>query len=176
MTTQHNRQRHHAFSLVEVLLVLALISIMAALVINAFSNTAQDSRNVMSRQQQATVQSALNNWVSGQIGGFEEPDTANPGQLYEMTVAYVRNKYNFKTAYWTATPSVARTTMERLALVADYLADDTYEHFVDNSPSGDTSKARSNAMTKTSQHIELTQWVSPSVGNRNPYPKVDLYP
>jgi prepilin-type N-terminal cleavage/methylation domain-containing protein len=176
MTIQHSIRRNHAFSLVEVLLVLAIISIMAALVINAFSNTAQDSRNVMARQQQATIQSALNNWISGEIGGFEAPDSGNPSQLYEMTVAYVRNKYNYKAAYWTATPSGARTTMERFALIADYLAEDTYEHFIDNSPSGDTSKARSSAMQKTSQYIQLSLWPAPTAASRNPYPKVDLYP
>ena len=46
---------HKAFSLVELLLVLAIISIMAALVINSFSNAAQDSRNVMARQQQENM-------------------------------------------------------------------------------------------------------------------------
>ena len=56
------------FSFVEMLLVLGIISIMAAIVINSFSNASQDSRNVVARQQQATLQSAINNWVAGQIG------------------------------------------------------------------------------------------------------------
>ena len=59
------------FSLVELLLVLGIVSIMAAIVINSFSNAAQDSRNVVARQQQATLQSAVNNWVAGQVGGYE---------------------------------------------------------------------------------------------------------
>ncbi len=172
--THHSARRAHAFSLVEVLLVLAIISIMAALVINAFSNAAQDSRNVMARQQQATIQSAVNNWVAGQIGGYEAPDSGNPGQLYERTVSYVRNKYNYKTAFWTATPSAERSTMERLALVADYLDEDTYQHLIDNSPAGDATKARSGAMLKTGQHVRLPSWAQPTGAARNPYPKVDL--
>ena len=66
------------FSLVELLLVLGIISIMASIVINSFSNAAQDSRNVIARQQQATLQSAVNNWVASQIGGYENPDPNNP--------------------------------------------------------------------------------------------------
>lgn len=180
-TTQHHRAARQAFSLVEVLLVLAIISIMAALVINAFSNASQDARNVMARQQQATLQSAVNNWASGQIGGYEAPDAGNPTQLYQRTVTYVRNKYNFADNYWTSTPTNPRKSrtdggvVGRLELIKDYLDEDTFQHLSDNSPS-DKAKVQSGAMYKTGQHIELSTWATPSASNRNPYPKVDLYP
>ena len=173
---------HRAFSLVELLLVLAIISIMAALVINSFSNAAQDSRNVMARQQQATLQSAINNWISGQVGGYEAPDPNNPSRRYQRTVGYVRNKYNFASNYWTDTPSNPRETRSnsgvvgRLELIKDYLDDDTYRHLVDSSPASDFSRIQSRAMVKTGQYIELSAWSPPGEGKRSPYPKVDLYP
>ncbi|MCH2059983.1 MAG: type II secretion system GspH family protein [Verrucomicrobiales bacterium] len=172
----------HAFSLVELLLVLAIISIMAALVINSFSNAAQDSRNVMARQQQATLQSAINNWISGQVGGFETPDPGNPLRRYQRTVGYVRNKYNFASNYWTDTPSNPRASRSnggvigRLELIKDYLDDDTYRHLVDSSPASDVSRIQSSAMVKTGQYIELSSWSPPGAGKRSPYPKVELYP
>jgi len=187
MTTRRQRTASHGFSLIEVLLVLAIISIMAALVINAFSNAAQDSRNVISRQQQAALQSAINNWASAQIGRkITVDDGTGTGTLvdldgdsvpdvFEMTVSRVRDKYNFST-WWTAVPSGAHDAVQRLGLVVDYLDEDTYQHFVDNSPAGDTSKLMTNAMKKTSQYLQLPVWANPSAGNTNPYPKVDLYP
>ncbi len=177
MTTTHPRHTR-GFSLIEVLLVLAIISIMAALVINAFSNAAQDSRNVMARQQQATLQSAINNWTSAQIGRRLSVDTdgdTTPDTLLEITVARARDMYNFET-WWTATPTNKRTAVQRLQLVADYLDDDTYQHFADNSPAADTSKLSSAAMRKTGQWLELPDWAAPSAASRSPYPKVDLNP
>jgi prepilin-type N-terminal cleavage/methylation domain-containing protein len=171
-----------AFSLVELLLVLAIISIMAALVINSFSNAAQDSRNVMARQQQATIQSAINNWISGQVGGFESPDPNNPSRRYERTVGYVRNKYNFASNYWTDNPSNPRGSRStggvvgRLELIKDYLDDDTYHHLADSSPASDSRRIQSRAMVKTGQYIELSAWSPPGAAKRSPYPKVELYP
>ncbi len=171
-----------AFSLVELLLVLAIISIMAALVINSFSNAAQDSRNVMARQQQATLQSAINNWISGQVGGFESPDPNNPLRRYERTVGYVRNKYNYAGDYWTDSPTSPRASRSnrgvigRLELIKDYLDDDTYRHLSDSSPVADFNRIQSGAMAKTGQYIELSVWSPPGEGKRSPYPKVELYP
>lgn len=183
MITQLSSSRgDRAFSLVELLLVLAIISIMAALVINSFSNAAQDSRNVMARQQQATLQSAINNWISGQVGGFEVPDPNNPSRRYERTVGYVRNKYNYASNYWTNDPSNPRESRSngevvgRLELIKDYLDDGTYRHLADSSPVSDFTRIQSGAMAKTGQYIELSAWSLPGAGKRTPYPKVELYP
>ena len=50
--------------MVELLIVISVIGIMSALVISAFSNAAQDTRRVIARQQQASVQNAVNAWVT----------------------------------------------------------------------------------------------------------------
>ena len=86
MTSKSYHFHSRGFSLVELLLVLGIISIMASIVINSFSNAAQDSRNVLAKQQQATLQSAINNWVASQIGGYEYPDPSNPGIVYRRSV------------------------------------------------------------------------------------------
>jgi prepilin-type N-terminal cleavage/methylation domain-containing protein len=48
--------RQRAFTLVEMLLVIAIISILAAMAISNFSNASQDSRDIIARQQLAVVQ------------------------------------------------------------------------------------------------------------------------
>jgi len=55
-----------AFTLVELLVVIAVIGIMSALVISSITNAAQDSRFTVARQQQATLQSALHSWIAAQ--------------------------------------------------------------------------------------------------------------
>jgi prepilin-type N-terminal cleavage/methylation domain-containing protein len=52
------------FTLIEMLLVVAVIGIMTSLVITAITNSSADARLVIARQQQATVQEALNAWIA----------------------------------------------------------------------------------------------------------------
>lgn len=59
-----NSPSREAFTLIEMLLVVAVIGILTSLVIAAVSNSAADARLVIARQQQATVQEALNAWIS----------------------------------------------------------------------------------------------------------------
>ena len=175
MTTTR-RITARGFSLIEVLLVLAIISIMAAMVINAFSNASQDSRVVVARQQQASLQSAVNNWTSGQIGRIISVDTTGdsvPDTDFRLSVEQVR--VNWWTKPIVTTAANTRTARDRLDLVKDYLDEDTYEHFKQNSPSGDKSKIVSNAMKKTDRYLELPLWDPVSATKRYPYPKVDLY-
>lgn len=52
------------FTLIEMLIVVAVIGIMTSLVIAAISNSSADARLVIARQQQATIQEALNAWIA----------------------------------------------------------------------------------------------------------------
>lgn len=124
--------RKSAFTLIEVVIVIAIIGIMAALVISAFSNAAHDTRRVVARQQQAAVQSAVNAWVAATID-------------YNTTVAEARAEYNGKA-----------DSLARVALVSAYLDDTTYEHFVESTTVN--SKVESAALSKTSQYLNLPDW------------------
>lgn len=130
------------FTLIELIIVIAVIGIMSALAISSLSNGATDTREIVARQQQATVQSAVNGWVTGQLSG-----TASLSQ--------VRTIYN--------TPT---TSVERLALIQDYLDEVSYQHFTEMSE--DSEEVLSAALAKLGWHLSLPEWASGS------YPKVDL--
>jgi prepilin-type N-terminal cleavage/methylation domain-containing protein len=140
--------RKSAFTLVELLLVIAIIAIMASLVISAFSNASADSRLVLAKQQQAAVQQAVNSWVAYNSSGKKSDGTS-------------RSLSSARTDYTAAANGLAR-----LALVQAYLDDATYQHLVSNTSNND--KVRSDAMAKTSQYLQITDWPSGS------YPKVNL--
>ncbi len=177
-----NSIQENGFSLVELLLVLGIISIMASIVISSFTNAAQDSRNVVSRQQQATLQSALNNWVAGQVGGFERPDPLNPSLVFHRSIAYVRNKYNYADNYWTESPSSSRASRStlgkigRLELISKYLDADSYQHFVQSSEGEYPDIILSQAMKKTGQYLTLSDWDQSQSAQAVNYPKVKLFP
>jgi len=136
------RRPSKGFSLIELLLVIAIIAIMASLVISAFSNASADTRNVLVRQQQAVVQEAINSWIAH-------------ASAYTNSLAQARSAYNSNS-----------TSKARLVLVANYLDDATYTHLIDNT--SDNDKVQSDAMIKTGQYLQITDWPS------NSYPKVNL--
>jgi prepilin-type N-terminal cleavage/methylation domain-containing protein len=148
------KSRRSAFSLIEMLMVIAIISVMAALVISAFSNASADARDVMARQQQATIQSAVQNWISQKVTG-------------NSTVAAAKSLYNFNVA------GTKRSAMERLELIKDYLDSGTYDHFV--SYTTDATKVRSASMKKIKKYIVLSDWPDVTATNKAPYPKVELF-
>ncbi len=122
---------NRAFTMVEMLIVIAVIGIMSALVITSFSNAAQDTRRVVARQQQAAVQNAVNAWVNGvsQTQGLAE----------------ARRLYN-----------LAGTSVGRLQLVNTYLDDTTLSHFLANTTVN--NEVRSAALLKTQQYLLLDSW------------------
>lgn len=124
------------FTMVEMLIVISVIAIMAALVVSAFSNAAQDTRRVVARQQQAAVQSAVNAWVTAQSSGT--------GSLHSA-----RSTYN-----------AAPTSLARLNLVANYLDESSIAHFRTNTTN--TGQVSSEALKKTNQYLELPSWNSAS--------------
>jgi len=122
------RGTRHAFSLIEVLIVIAVIGIMGALIITSITNAASDSRMVLARQQQAVLQNALNAWISAATSGT--------GSLAEA-----QNAYN--------------AAGDKLSLVQDYLQAGTYEHFREYSSGG---TIRSEAMQRAGISVSFTSW------------------
>jgi prepilin-type N-terminal cleavage/methylation domain-containing protein len=155
------QRRSYGFSLVEMLVVIAIISILATLVISSFSNAAQDSREIMARQQQAVVQSAVSNWVASEVGTFFDPDPSDttPGDF--QSIGDVLSRYNS-----------AATGLARLALVRAYLDDPTYTHITTNTTDPAGNQLKSGAMTKVTpqRYLQMPAWVGGS------YPKVELLP
>ncbi|MGI8602843.1 MAG: type II secretion system protein [Verrucomicrobiales bacterium] len=145
-STARIRARRSGFSLVELLIVIAVIGILASIVISNMSNAAQDSRRIVARQQQVVLQSAINNWVA------QACTTSSNASL-----STVRTAYN--------TPQNA---LGRLSLIRDYLDADTYNHFATNT--SDAAKVQSDAMKRAGKWIELPAW------GLNSYPQVDLKP
>ncbi len=132
------------FTLLEVVIVIAVVGIMSAMAISAFSNGAGDAREIVARQQQATLQSAVNAWVVGQFTG-------------DATVAEVRTVYN-----------AATTSEAKLALIQEYLDDTSFDHFNSESASDASTKVISGSVRKLNWHFDLPDWTDGS------YPKVDL--
>ena len=132
MTVTILQKARKGFTMVEMLIVIAVIGIMSALVISAFSNAAQDTRRVGARQQQAAVQNAVNAWVnstSDQVG-----------------ISGAMATYN-----------AAGNSQARLQLVQLYLDDSSLAHFLSNTT--DTSQIKSAALKKTGQYLVLDSWV-----------------
>ena len=94
------------FSLIELLVVICVIGVLSALVITSITNASRDSRWTVARQQQATLQSALNAWI-----------TASP------SISSARARYSDSDA------------SSKLALLSDYLQPDTFADFSSNSTS-----------------------------------------
>lgn len=141
-----------AFTLIEMLLVVAIISILAGMAISNFSNASQDTRDVVSRQQLAVVQEAVNHWVNREIGRVT---TTTPGAVGQ-SISQVMTAYNG-----------AATTSVRYALFQNYLDDATRENLtVDNS----TARITSQAMRDVKRYLTLPDWAAAS------YPKVLLNP
>lgn len=92
-----------AFTLIEILLVIAVIGIMSALILTSVGNATRDSRLVVARQQQVVLQEALHAWIAAQSS--------------TSSITTVRSNYT--------------GTSDKLALLQDYLGDGTYNHMVE---------------------------------------------
>jgi len=157
------KRTRNAFTLIEMLIVIAIISILAAMAISSFSNAAQDSREVLVRQQLATIQEAVNNWASRQIGKVVPDATAGPPAVTSpnfgpnpRTIEQVRGIYNGKNA-----PS-------RFGLFSGYLDTATLESI--SPPNDTTGRFTTDAMRQTGYYLTLPNWDAGS------YPKVQFNP
>lgn len=120
------------FTLVEVLVVIAIIGIMSSLVITVYRNVAQDSRDVVARQQQAAIQNALNNWITS--------------ESTTRSIATIRAEYTGTTS----------GNWGKLTRLQSYLDEGTFKHFQDVTI--DDSKILSAALKTLGKHIEFSTW------------------
>jgi type II secretory pathway pseudopilin PulG len=81
---EEHKQRYAAFSLVEILITVAVVGIMTALLIPYISPMRRGTQEAVARQQQAQLQTALDNWVVATSGG--------PGGLAAARTAYTGTK------------------------------------------------------------------------------------
>ena len=106
MTSHSNRRkrawRTKAFSLIELLIVIAVIGIIGSLVLTSVTNAARDSNMVIARQQQVVLQEALNAWIIANSSG-------------NVGLESTRQAYN---------------AGNKLALLQGFLQKSTYDHFV----------------------------------------------
>ncbi len=128
-----NGGRAGAFTLIELLLVIAVIGIMSALIVSAISNSAGDTRLVIGRQQQAVLQESLNAWIVSQSSGTNSLQDA-------------RTLYNNAT--------------NRLVLVQNYLDPSSYAHMTENT--ADAAKIQSEALAKEGLYLTFTAWTTNS--------------
>jgi len=135
-TTGRSVSFSKGFTLIEMLLVVAIIGIMSALIISAISNASQDSRAVLARQQQALVQQSLNAWISRMSSGTN-------------SIANARTMYN-----------AATTAQAKFVLIQNYLDQNTYEHFIANTT--DAAKLQSEAMVQTGVYLQFSSWATNS--------------
>lgn len=119
------------FTLIELLLVIAIIGILSTLIITTVTNATQDTRNVVARQQQVTLQDALNAWVAANSSG-------------------TNTLQNARTTYAAAT-----TALDKLALLTNYLHSETYSHLTTYSTS---SQIKSEAMSKAGIYLQFSSW------------------
>ncbi|MFZ4681722.1 MAG: type II secretion system protein [Terrimicrobiaceae bacterium] len=129
----HRPRRESAFTLIELLLVIAVIGIMSALIVAAISNSASDTRLVIARQQQAVLQESLNAWIAAQSSGTNSLQDA-------------RSIYN--------------AASNRLTLIQNYLDPSSYEHMAENTT--DAAKVKTEALAKESLYLSFTTWTTNS--------------
>lgn len=126
--------RTAAFTLIELLIVIAIIGIMSSLVLTTVSNAAMDARRTLAYQQQVTLQDALNAWISANSSGTNSLSQA-------------------QTTYNAASAGTGRLNL----LSNNYLHNTTYQHLLSNS-TGTT--VRSEAMVKSGMTLAFTAWTA----------------
>lgn len=141
---------HHqtsGFSLVEAIFTLAIIGIMSSIIVAAISNASRDANRIVARQQQATLNSALNAWVMGALRIETGPDAGQVRSLED-----VRAQYN------ASGTSLAKLLLISPELSEGYLDETTRDHFVEHSTNA--SRIESAALKSAGQHITLPAWQS----------------
>ncbi len=135
-----------AFSLIELIIVIAIIGVMASMVVASFANATQDARGVVVKQQQAVLQEALNTWVSkaSSVTGRGSLDAARSFYEAQTTVA------------------------QKVALIEPYISKSTKDQLKAHATIGDA--LNTDAMEKTGKYVTFSTWTAGS------YPKVQVGP
>jgi type II secretory pathway pseudopilin PulG len=92
-----------AFSFIEILIIVAVIAVLSTLILSSFLGTSERASELVARQQQAELQTALGNWIARQA--------SEPGGLAGARDAYnsTNNKLSLLTNY------LQTSTLERLS-------------------------------------------------------------
>lgn len=145
MKISPSRAQHvTGFSLVEAIFTIAIIGIMSSIVVAAISNASRDANRIVARQQQATLNGALNAWV---IGSMRVESGVQAGQL--RGIEDVRAQYN------SSSTSLARLLLISPTVGEGYLDEATREHFVEHSTN---NRIESSALKNAQQFITLPTW------------------
>jgi prepilin-type N-terminal cleavage/methylation domain-containing protein len=144
------RHFSRAFSLIEVLVTLAVLGVLSSMVVATMSNLGVDASRIVARQQQVAVQNAVQAWVSSQMRVTNDPDLPKT-----MSLESVRADYNSR-----------GHSLGRLNLIAPYLDDTSSAHLL--SATTNTGKIKSDALTKIRYYLVLDTWGSTT------YPKVEM--
>lgn len=147
------RSLRAGFTLTETIITIAIVGVMASLIVSAVSNGSRDAQRIVARQQQASIQNAINSWVMSQTR------VGNTSQI--RSISEIRNTYNSQT-----------TALGKLQTFLappsgnGFLDKTTADHFAEFTTN--TDRLKSSALDMARQHLALPTW---TVGG---FPRVDL--
>lgn len=118
-----------AFTLVELLLVIAVIGVMSSLVLSSIGNAARDSNEVVARQQQVVLQEALNAWIARASSG---------------------------TGSLTVASNVYASTTDRLSLISNYIGGDPNDD--SRRFRWTNGRVESDALDKAGRYLQFSTW------------------
>lgn len=145
MLTALPPSRRQAFTFVEAVFTIAIIGIMAALAITAISNGARDAFRVVSRQQQAVIQEAVNAWVMSQT----RMSTNGQETAQVKSMESVRTEYN--------NLSVTSARFEKIKPFLDPTTVADFEAYKQG-----TDRLKSAALDGSRQYLSLPNWTTNS--------------
>jgi type II secretory pathway pseudopilin PulG len=132
------------FSFIEAILTISIVGIMGSMIVSAITNASRDAHRIVARQQQASVQAAVNSWVMSQMR-----DTTT-GQV--KSIKSIRDYYNSQPTFKARLSLLAPSTSG----VGGYLDKTTSDHFLEYTDN--TDRVESSALEAGKQHLELPDW------------------
>lgn len=95
---RRSRLGRAGFSLIEILLVVAVIAVISGLAMTYLGGAAENSRNLVARQQQVQLQTALDAWITAQASGTaglnfvrSSKYSTDPGAMLTNLAPYLRD-------------------------------------------------------------------------------------